>query len=195
MEWLTTSTILASLRDFNNQAAWDRFVSRFRTPILRFARSIGLTENDADDVAQETLVAFAQQYREGAFDPNRGRLGSWLLGIAYRKALVERRGKLRRPVAMGSAVARAIDEDPDSSSLSAIWDREWEESLLEQCLVQVRREVKPETFKAFELAVREAMPAPRVAELLGVEIKLVYNAKHRILQRVRELRAEYESLT
>ncbi len=194
MEWLTTSTILASLRDFNNQAAWDRFVGRFRIPITRFAQSVGLTEIDSDDVAQETLVAFVEQYRRGDFDRERGRLSQWIFGIAYRKALHERRNKLRRPAELGSAAGHEPDRVDDSDRLSAIWDREWEENVLAQCLDQVQREVKPQTFRAFELVVREALPAARVAEMLGVEIKLVYNAKHRILQRVRELRAEYESL-
>jgi DNA-directed RNA polymerase specialized sigma24 family protein len=43
------------------------------------------------------------------------------------------------------------------------------------------------------LTVREDRPATEAAEVLGVPLKTVYNAKHRILKRIRELRDEYDA--
>lgn len=196
MDWITTSTVLASLRDFNNHAAWERFVSRFREPIHRFAKSAGLGESDADDVAQETLVAFAESYRGGSYDPAKGRLSQWLFGIAYRKAMDERRRGARRPLGASSSQVGSLSQlaVADEASLMASWDEEWEQSLLRQCLEQVRREVEPVTYQAFELVVRENQDATQAAAALGVNVKVVYNAKHRVLRRIRELRAEYESV-
>lgn len=195
MDWITTTTVLASLRDFNDESAWGRFVSRFRQPVLRFARSIGLTESDAEDVTQETLVAFAEGFRKGQYDRTKGRLSQWLFGIAYRKAMDEQRRAARRPgvqapPASSSADGRLVDE----ATLIATWDLEWEQSLMEQCLEQARNEVEPVTFRAFEMVVRECRDAGEVAAALGVNIKLVYNAKHRVLTRVRRLRAEFEQV-
>jgi len=196
MEWITTSTVLSNLRDFANHAAWDRFVARFREPIFRFARSAGLGHNDADDVAQETLVAFAEAYRNGRYDPAKGRLSQWLFGIAHRKTLDQRRREARQPRAHGSSQVDSISNLPiaDEASLLLSWDQEWEQAILEQCLAQVRQEVEPVTYQAFELVVRESRDAAQAAETLGVNVKLVYNAKHRILRRIRELRAEFESV-
>lgn len=195
VDWITTSTVLHDLRDFSNRAAWDRFVARFRVPVLRFARSVGLSENDAEDVAQEALATFAQRYQEGHYDRDRGRLSQWLFGITYHKALDHRRKAARGP-SSGSSAFDALSglHLPDEAALTASWDQEWEQALLEQCLEQVRREVEPNTFRAFDLTVRENMDAAAAAELLGVNIKLVYNAKHRILKRIRELRGELESV-
>jgi RNA polymerase sigma-70 factor (ECF subfamily) len=193
VDWITTSTVLHDLQDFANHAAWERFVSRFRLPVVAFARSVGLTTSDAEDVAQETLIAFAQGYRSGQYDRTRGRLSQWLFGIAYRKALDCRRRVGRAAAAGSSAVDAFLDSGiPDDAAAAVSWDREWEQSLLEQCLEQVRREVEPLTYRAFDLVVRENRDASEAAESLGVNIKLVYNAKHRILKRIRELRAEYE---
>ena len=196
MEWITTSTVLASLRDFNNQAAWDRFVSRFREPIHRFARTVGLGESDAEDVAQETLVAFAESYRRGSYDPAKGRLSQWLFGIAHRKALDERRQGGRRPKTAGSSEAGSLEQLAVASeaAMMASWDQEWEQALLERCLEQVRIEVEPLTFQAFEMVVRESQDAAQAANVLGVPIKTVYNAKHRVLKRIRELRTEIEGV-
>lgn len=196
MEWLTTTTILENLRDYENSGAWDRFAARFRRPIVSFAKGMGLSQFDADDVAQETLIAFAEAFRNGQYHPEKGRLSRWLFGIAYRQALNARRGDARR--------AAHLAQQPDSANIldaianesaSGIWDAEWEQALLHECLDQIRREVDPTTFRAFELAVREDKPPGEAADLLGVPIKTIYNAKHRILKRIRELRAEFEAVS
>ena len=72
MDWVTTSTILENLRDFQNGSAWDRFVSRFHKPILSFIRELGFSETDAEDVAQEALLDFAAAYRDGRYDRSKG---------------------------------------------------------------------------------------------------------------------------
>ncbi|HWL93524.1 MAG TPA: RNA polymerase sigma factor [Phycisphaerae bacterium] len=194
-EWITTTTVLHDLRDFENRAAWDRFDSRFRRPIVNFAVSVGLAPSDAEDVAQESLLTFAEAYRGGRYERTRGRLSQWLFGIAYRKALDQRRRSARGAGSGSSEVNLWMAENlPDETAATVSWDREWEQALLEQCLEQVRREVEPSTYRAFELVVRENQDAAEAAAVLGVNIKLVYNAKHRILKRIRELRTELESV-
>jgi len=194
MEWLTTSTILNELRDHRNQTAWNRLADRFRRPIVRFACRMGLHENDAEDVAQETLVEFAAAYRDGRYDPQRGRLSGWLFGIAYRQALNERRRSSRRALKTPTPPnpTTLFAELPDETAASRTWDHEWEQGILEICLRQVAEEVEPETFKAFQLAVGQDRPAHDVAQWLGVPVKNVYNAKHRVLKRIREIRAAME---
>lgn len=187
MTWVTTATVLQKLRDFDNHAAWDSFADRFRTPVISFARGMGLKSNDAEDVAQETLLAFAQAYRDGKFDPARGRLSQYLFGIAYRQSL-----KARRSVP-ANAETGALSQIPDEQTATGIWDTEWERSLLQRCLTQVQIEFEPVTYRAFELTVREEQDPAQVAETMKINIKSVYNAKHRILKRIRELRSEYDS--
>lgn len=193
VDWITTTTVLRDLRDFENLPAWERFVQRFRRPVVSFAMSMGLTLSDAEDAAQEALVAFAEGYRDGKYDRNRGRLSQWLFGIAYRKAQdVHRRSGRARQGGSSAVDALSANQWPAESTAAVSWDREWEQSVLEQCLAQVQREVEPTTYRAFDLVVRENYDAAKAAELLGVNIKLVYNAKHRILKRIRELRTELE---
>jgi len=71
MTWLTTATVLQKLHDFGNREAWDSFTERFRRPVVSFARGMGLKQADAEDVAQETLLAFAEAFRRGQYDPNK----------------------------------------------------------------------------------------------------------------------------
>lgn len=196
MTWVTTATVLQNLRDFDNLEAWGSFAERFRRPVVSFARGMRLKPADAEDVAQETLLAFAEAYRKGSYDPSKGRLSKFLFGIAYRQSLKFRRGGA--PGAGGGKLAQPESgfwsEVPDDETHgSGIWDTEWEASVLDDCLRQARSEFEQSTFQAFELVVREEKPPADVAEILGLTIKSVYNAKHRVLKRIRELRDSFES--
>jgi RNA polymerase sigma factor (sigma-70 family) len=193
MTWLTTATVLQKLRDFGNREAWDSFAERFRQPVVSFARGMGLKQADAEDVAQETMLAFAEAYRRGQYDPAKGRLSRFLFGIAYRQSLRARRSGIGtgvRDVNVGES--GFWTEVPDEQAASGIWDTEWEKSVLDGCLKQVRQEFEPQTFRAFEAVVREERSPEEVAQSLGLTLKSVYNAKHRILKRIRELRSEHE---
>lgn len=187
MEWVTTSTILKGLKDFDNQDAWGRLVSRFRRPIEAFGRTLGLAPADAEELAQVTLSEFVKVMREGRYEREKGRLRSYLFGIAHRQAL-----RLMRE--NGHARPAMAEPPPDEATMSVVWDEAWERAVVAQCLERVRAEVDPDAFAAFELVVQRDWTPAAAAEELGVPVKFVYNAKHRVLTRLRTLRAELEAL-
>lgn len=195
MEWVTTSTIIHDLRDLSNQTAWRSFVDRFHGPIVRFVTGLGFSPEDAQDVGQESLAAFAEGLRSGRYDRDRGGLRAWLFGIAYKQALRQRQstGRRERLIQRGDAADRAVSEMPDEKSAGEMWNTLWERFLVEECFRQVRREFRPENVRAFELIVKEGMDAGEAAESVGTTTRAVYNAKHRILTRMRELRSEIEN--
>ncbi len=195
-EWVTTSTIVENLRDLSNQTAWRFFVDRFHRPLVRFVVGLGFSPEDAEDVGQESLAAFAEALRAGRYDRQRGRLRSWLFGIAYKQALRQREKTARRErlIERGEAAERAIDEMPDEKSAVGMWNTLWERFVVAECLRQVRKEFKPASVRAFELVAREGYDAGEAAREVGTTTRAVYNAKHRILTRMRELRAQLEEL-
>jgi len=196
MEWQTTSTILEDLCDHENATAWDHFVDRFRDPIRRFALSLGLPEQECDDIVQETLLAFADAYRNGRYERERGRLSSWLFGMTYHQVLRRRQSMARGPVHVAGSESEADfwARLPDESTAADQWERAWQQALLQQCLVCARSEFAPQTMEAFELSVRDGKTAEEVAGALGIPVKAVYNAKHRVLKRIRELAEAIETV-
>ena len=84
------------------------------------------------------------------------------------------------------------DQLPDEHAAQDAWEREWEQWVLNECLNQVRAEFEAQTLRAFELAVQNDQPAAEAARTLNVPVKTVYNAKHRVLKRIRELREQFE---
>jgi RNA polymerase sigma factor (sigma-70 family) len=195
-EWITTSTILSGLHDFEDRGAWERFVARFRAPIVHLALGQGMKASDAEDVAQETLLAFADGFRAGHYDVHKGRLSRWLFGIAYRQVLRARGAGQRREagVVLGDDRTDGLPEVADESLATRSWDLEWERAILAQCIERARSEVQPLTFRAFELAAIEDRDPAQVALELAIDVKAVYNAKHRLLKRIRELRQSMEQL-
>jgi len=194
VEWVTTSTILRDLREFERGETWGAFVERFRRPITSFARRLGHSREDAEDVAQETLAAFAEGYREGRYDREQGRLSHWLFGIAYRKALKHREHAGPREHGRGTAddTTSFMGSIPDERTATNVWDREWERALLDECMSRVRGEVEPKTWSAFEMTVLENRPVSDVMAALSMNQTTVYNAKHRVVKRLRELRRELD---
>jgi len=191
-DWVTTTTILADLRSDESGTAWKRLVDRFRRPIIAFAIHIGLSPSEADDVAQETLLAFLENYRAGKYEREKGRLSSWLFGIAYRQTAGANRTMARNAGRMASDQSSILRSTPDESTALADWDAEWAQSILASCLAQVEREVDHATFRAFELTVRDGLSAEEAAAALASNVKLVYNAKHRVLKRIRDIREGLE---
>lgn len=194
MEWITTSTIIHDLHDLSNQTAWRSFVDRFQGPVVRFIAGLGFSPEDAQDVGQETLTAFAEGLRTGRYDRDRGGLRAWLFGIAYRQAMRLRQsaGRRERMIDRGDAATRVVFEMPDEKSAGELWNTLWDRFLVEECFRQIRREFRPDNVRAFELMIKEGYDAGEAAEAVGTTTRAVYNSKHRILTRMRELRSQLE---
>lgn len=192
----TTTRLLDALRDHTNDLAWTHIDSRYRPVIIGLARRVGLHESEAEDVGQQTLAEFVKAYREGRYDREKGRLSSWILGIAHHTALkVMRTG--RRD---GSSTALTLlPESPDDPSLRSIWDDERDRCIVERALGMLRDEsaVDDRTLLAFELVGLRGVPAAQAAEQCGMTADQVYVAKNRVTRRLRglveELTAAFEA--
>jgi RNA polymerase sigma factor (sigma-70 family) len=189
MDWLTTSTILDRLRDNRDDAMWLQFNDRFRLPLVRFAAKMGLSDDLAEDVAQETLLAFCEGYREGKYDRTQGRLSSWLFGIAYRQAAnaVRKRARDRAKRDPRAADPEFLAEVPAEAEATQVWDREWQEAAVARCLGLLRSEVQEHTYEAFHRVVYSGQAVEQVARDLEMSANQVYVAKHRCLKRLGEL--------
>ena len=188
--WTTSSLLLRQLGDFDDNSAWNLLAEHFRDPIVSIAQRRGLDAAQAEDAAQETLLAFARAYREGNYQRTKGRLKDWLFGIAYRQinAVVRR----SRRADMTSSAIEPAREPAIESELGELWDSAWRRAVLARCLDQARAEVHEKTFRAFQLVALHERSAARVADELGMTRAQVYDAKYRVSCRIQELAREYE---
>lgn len=181
---ITRSTLLARLRDRSDQDAWRTFDALYRSMLVGYARARGLDQADAEDVAQQCAAAVLEQIADYA---HAGSFKVWLRAIAEHKIADRHRGR-RREVQIGTGAwsERAVDE-PDPG---AIWERHWSIAHLRFCADAVRERVAETTYAAFVGYALEERPVDAVAEELRMTANQVYVAKHRVLEKIREMMLE-----
>ena len=190
----TTNTILLDgLRDPRNDSVWREFDQRYRPVIEAFARKLGLSDADAADAAQETLTDFVRDYRAEKFDRNRGRLRSWIFGIARHRVIDQLRARARRREWRGES---ALGDEAGQDELTPLWEAEWRRAMLRQAMRELYASPKlePRTIQAFERVAFEQRPAAEVATEVGMTVEQVYVAKSRVVQRLRQILSELEEV-
>lgn len=193
MQWVTTTQVLEELKSSNQAPAWQQFCDYFRPVVINFAGKLGLSATEAEDAAQEAMVAFLKAFRDGKYDREQGRLSSWLLGVA-RNVILNLRGNrpLERLVADKTTGTSFWDMVQDDRNIKHTWDTEWRRMVLTRCLEQARRELDAKVFEAFEFYALSEMPVDEVAQRLKISPNAVYIAKSRVLSRLRQLEHQFE---
>ncbi len=186
----TTTKLLDALRDLGNEPAWSQIDARYRPVIAGLARRLGLEGADAEEVAQQALSEFVHAYRDGRYDRGKGRLSSWILGIAHHTALkMVRSGRVRK-----AAGGTALSDVPDEPALRSIWQDERDRAILARALGMLRDEaaVDDRTLLAFELTALRNVPPAEAASQCSMSTDQVYVARSRV---TKKLRAMVEELT
>ena len=75
---------------------------------------------------------------------------------------------------------------PVNAELEAIWEEDWQSNLLEAAMERIKPRVKEEHYQIFDLNVIRQWPAGKVAQALGVNIGMVYLAKHRVMALIKK---------
>ncbi len=196
MQWITTTQILEDLKGSNDALVWNTFRDHFYPVIVNFARSLGLSSTYAEDAAQETMLTFLKAFRSGRYNREKGRLGSWVFGVA-RRVILNFRKRLPREYAVadnptGTSFWNMIE---DEGAVKHTWETEWKRMVLEKCLQQARREFNSKVFRAFELYALSEKSVAEVGHALGMSHNAIYIAKSRVLSRLRQLLMEFEGVS
>jgi RNA polymerase sigma factor (sigma-70 family) len=191
----TTTQLLAALHEGSNESVWLEFDRRFRPIVYGLARRLDLDEDRAADVAQQTMTEFLRDYRAGRYDRAKGRLRSWILGIARHRALDALRDRARHRGWRGESAIAAV---PGPNAVERIWDEESDRIMFQQAMQSLREATRtePRTLHVFERVALDAVPPRVVAEEFDLAVDEVYRIKNRVTKRLRaivaELRAAWE---
>jgi RNA polymerase sigma-70 factor (ECF subfamily) len=195
----TRLSLLSRLKNTQDHSSWQTFNDIYGRLIFRFAIKNGLTEDEADEVVQETLIGVAKYLPGFRYDPKVCAFKTWLLNFTAWRVQDQVRKRKAPGAAPSSPTRAAMDEDPNRTAtvervpdpagnqLEAIWDQEWREA----ALGRVKARVDARQWQIFDLYVLKQWPVADVAKTLGVSAGRVYIAKHRIS---RLLKKELEAL-
>src|SRR5262245_33473111 len=136
----TRASLVAGLQA-GEEKRWQEFYQLYGPLIRRFAFKAGLTENEADEVVQETAIAVARHVPEFRYDPKVCRFKTWLLNqTAWRvkdqlkkrhrqEAWIERGGEVgagpmaRDETTRTDSIERAGAHNAED--LERLWETEW----------------------------------------------------------------------
>ena len=187
----TTTALLDALRDFRNEPAWAQIEFRYRRVIAGLARRLGAGETDALDISQQTLAEFVRAYKDGRYDRTKGRLSSWILGIAHNTTLRVLRNQRRGGRVSDFETSEASGEVHDPH-LRSIWDDERDREILDKAMTLLRDEASLDdrTLLAFELVALRSVPTAEAASQCGMTVEQIYVAKSRVTKHLRMLVAQ-----
>ena len=187
----TRATLLERMKDLNDQASWQEFFDIYWKLIYGVARKAGLSDAEAQDVVQETLSAVAKNMPGFTYNPAIGTFKAWLLTLTRWRIVDQfrKRGPLVSHHLPGTSTRTdTIERIPDEQSLDwdAIWEADWEKTLLDAAMTHVQRRLDPQKFQIFDFYVNREWPPEKVARTFNVSVNQVYLVKNRVTELLRE---------
>ncbi|MGA2240489.1 MAG: sigma-70 family RNA polymerase sigma factor [Verrucomicrobiota bacterium] len=189
----TRYTLLSRLEDRGDQDSWKDFFDTYWRLIYSVAIKSGLTEAEAQDVVQETIISVARDIHKFERDRTLGSFKGWLRNIIRWRIADQLRKRTR--ASWGDASQPGADPprpdvaevpDPAGEAVESVWEEEWQANLLKAALETIKRSVREEHYQIFDLYVLRQTPVRDVARALGVNVGLVYLVKYRISARLKK---------
>lgn len=190
----TRESLVERLRQSDDEASWREFYDLYQRLIRGLAIKCGLSEDEASEVVQETMLTVSKMIEGYEYDRKRCSFRGWI----FHKARWRIADQLRKrpPEGAGPEVRRLADStrtdtvetipDPHSDELDAAWEREWKGDLLKRAIERVKQRVKAKQFQIFDLYVLQGCSVPEIRRMLDISATQVYLAKHRISGLVRK---------
>lgn len=183
----TRQSLLSRLRDSEDQEGWREFFDTYWRLIYNTARRSGLGDADAQDVVQATFLYLARRMPRFQYDGTRGSFKSWLSRVTRsRISIFRRRAAMQEPPLPEAGLDEQDADvwesvpDPAGDRLDEVWQREWEENLIQAALRRLRPRISSQQLMIFELAALSGVPLKQVARKLDVSLMRVYLARHRV---------------
>ncbi len=181
----TRYSLLSRLQNWDDQDSWKDFFDTYWRLIYAVALKSGLTETEAQEVVQETIISVAKNIQKFKRDRGLGSFKGWLRNLT-RWRIADQLRKRKQAGLEGNNFSGQLssgfdlEQIPCPPEVEAVWEEEWRENLLKAALENVRRRVKEEHYQMFDFYVVKAWPVVKVAQTLGVNVAQVYLVKYRI---------------
>jgi RNA polymerase sigma-70 factor (ECF subfamily) len=188
----TRQSLLERLRDLDDHASWQEFFDTYWKLIYCAAIKAGLSDHEAEEVVQETILGVARKMGTFRYDPQTCSFKGWLMHVTRRR-IIDLLRKRRPPGTFTplrsdtttSGTSLQIPDPTADQAFEGIWDEEWQKNLVDAAMERVKRKVAPEHYQIFYLHSVKSMPARDIAKLLGASMAKIYVVRHRVARLVK----------
>ena len=186
----TRSSLIQRLKATINGESWEEFFHTYWELIYNVARRAGLSEADAQDIVQETILKVHNSLDHFEYNRKRGTFKGWLRTVT-RSRLNDFFKKQQRRPALNQPFEEAADElqnleDPEGPEIEKIWDEEWNRNLIQAALSRTKKLSSPKQFQIFKCHYIDEWTVRETCRTLGVNAAQVYMAKQRVGKIFRE---------
>src|SRR5687767_10386730 len=121
----TRRSLISRLKNWDDQASWNDFFQTYWQLIYGVAIKSGLTDAEAQEVVQETVILVAKKMPDFKYDPSLGSFKGWLLNTTRWRITDQLRKRKRQGVRTfqhGDTGTAPMDrvEDPSGCELEVI---------------------------------------------------------------------------
>ena len=185
----STSLSLLERAKNNDELAWERIVDLYAPLVYRMCRLSRISADDSRDVAQDVFRAAFRGIARFRRDRPGDSFRAWLQTITKHKILDYFRQRETHPPGVGgSDMQMQIHQLPDLSSESSTEGGRFDSdsNLMQRAIRLLQNDFAERTWQAFWMTTIEDREPADVAEELGMSLSSVYQAKSRVLRRIRE---------
>ncbi len=183
----TCPSLLSRVRNPDDHTAWREFEGRYAELVMRYCCARGVQPADGDDIRQQVWTNLSKGLRTFKYDPSKGRFRDYL-GRVVRNGIA--RHFSRKDIAGRALDSAVLATTPDDASgPDEVWDKEWVNHHYRLAMQTIERSFEPQNVAVFNRLLA-GEHAEDVAASFGLTRQAVYQSKHRILQRMRELIAQ-----
>ena len=188
----TDPRLIEAAKDWRDDSNWREFYDRYAPAIRRHACISGLSEAEAEDVVQETMLKVARYLPSFKYDRTVCKFRTWLNQIVNQRIFeaLHRRRRSSFPEASLDELREAV-HGSESPTGDPVVQAEVDHRLLEACLARVRGRVKPRHWQVFEAHALHGLSAEETARRYDSTAANVWVIRHRILK---ALRTEWQNL-
>lgn len=185
----TRRSLVERLTNLEDQRHWQEFFDTYWRLIYGVARKGGLTDAEAQDVVQETIITVAKNITK--YEREAGSFRGWLLHITRWR--IADQFRKRAPATLqqktrggGTRGTATIDRIPDGFDIAQTWEAEWQRHIFDAAMERLKRKVDAKHYQIFDCLAVKQWPAAKVASNLGVGIAQVYLVKHRLAAQLKK---------
>jgi RNA polymerase sigma-70 factor (ECF subfamily) len=189
----TRPSLLVRIRDARDHVAWGEFVEVYAPLVHAYARSRGLQDADAADVAQEVLQAVATHADRFDYQPDRGKFRGWLFQVTLNK--LRRMSAPRKGKAIGTGDTRVqeqLAETPASDAEVEAWNQHHAWRIFLWAAERAKVDFRDKTWQAFWRTAVEQQPVDQVAQELRISPGAIHIARCRVIARIKEITRSVE---